>query len=429
MVANQTRRAAVQKLRRVAGEYDIRLLPDTAAKSKVLAWVEELLETDLDDDDRQEVEAALEEYKKTWPGAQQAEPQGSQKAEEWFFHAAQATYNCETGRWASKDMQVLEGLFNDLREHTKQLAETLGAIGWSVTLERSLKTDKHVHGHLYIHLRKAFHRKGPRALDCFSFQGVCPHLEKNTAKGNAYKGAVKYGHFYVFVDKIVSLFSDADFKPFEDYGVEGWWLDNLVKQGKLDRETYLSWAARVTVGFQRRLVDVRAAQRFEREAAVEQAVLEASDALTSQVLPMKLFAQVEKFIDQFRSWTLLRRPMLVIVGGTNLGKSLLAADILKNRIGPLVGAKQYLEVTVEDNEVLDLADFDRRSHAGVILDGVGDALILKRNRESLQGRPKVTKGAKSATNVYAYSYTFTRRAVIATLDLSAANIQALRTDH
>ena len=123
----------------------------------------------------------------------------------------------------------------------------------------SLKTDKHVHGHLYIHLRKAFHRKGPRALDCFSFQGVCPHLEKNTAKGNAYKGAVKYGHFYVFVDKIGSLFSDADFKPFEDYGVEGWWLDNLVKQGKLDRETYLSWAARVTVGFQRRLVEVRAA--------------------------------------------------------------------------------------------------------------------------------------------------------------------------
>ena len=46
---------------------------------------------------------------------------------------------------------------------------------------------------------------------------------------------------------------------------------------------------------------------------------------------------------------------------------------------------------------MDLAEFDRRVHAGVILDGVGDALFLKRNREALQGRPKVIKGAKSAT--------------------------------
>ena len=83
----------------------------------------------------------------------------------------------------------------------------------------------------------------------------------------------------------------------------------------------------------------------------------------------------------------------MIVGGTNLGKSLLAAHILQ-QIGKIVqvqkeeGRLGYLEVMLEDNEVLDLANFDRRFHAGVILDGVGDALILKRNRESLQDRPK-----------------------------------------
>ena len=57
---------------------------------------------------------------------------------------------------------------------------------------------------------------------------------------------------------------------------------------------------------------------------------------------------------------------------------------------------------METNPVLDLADFDLRRHAGVLLDGVGDALILKRNRESLQGRAKVSKGGQSATNMYAY---------------------------
>ena len=78
---------------------------------------------------------------------------------------------------------------------------------------------------------------------------------------------------------------------------------------------------------------------------------------------------------------------------------------------------------------MDLAEFDRRVHAGVILDGVGDALFLKRNREALQGRPKVFKGAKSATNVFAYSYSFCSRAVVATFDLSAQNLDMLHSDH
>ena len=66
-------------------------------------------------------------------------------------------------------------------------------------------------------------------------------------------------------------------------------------------------------------------------------------------------------------------------------------------------------------ESFDLAELDLRLHGGGLLDRVGDALALKLNREALQGRPKVCKGAKSATNVYAYEYTFCRRAIIATL--------------
>lgn len=93
-----------------------------------------------------------------------------------------------------------------------------------------------------------------------------------------------------------------------------------------------------------------------------------------------------------------RRPILAIVGGTRLGKSMLAAHTLQ-RIAQQLGLPEYLEVTVEESEQMDLAEFDRRIHAGVILDGVGDALFLKRHREALQGRPKMVKGAKSATNL------------------------------
>ena len=88
-----------------------------------------------------------------------------------------------------------------------------------------------------------------------------------------------------------------------------------------------------------------------------------------------------------------------------------------------------MEITVEGNENLALEDFDHRKHCGILLDGVADALILKKHRETLQGRAKAAKGGQSGTNMYAYGYTLSRRAVIVTMDLSAANLGALQTDH
>ena len=111
-----------------------------------------------------------------------------------------------------------------------------------------------------------------------------------------------------------------------------------------------------------------------------------------------------------------------------MGKSLLAADVLR-KVGNAVGVSDFLEVTVESNEHLDFSDFDLRFHAGVPLDGVGDTSILKKNREALQGRPKLAKGAQSATMVYSYQYTLCRRAVVATFDLSAKGLDAFTTDH
>ena len=137
---------------------------------------------------------------------------------------------------------------------------------------------------------------------------------------------------------------------------------------------------------------------------------------------------LEEFMSYFDGRPHFRRPILAIVGGTRLGKSMLAADVCR-RVAAKIGLADFLEITVEDSEQMDLADFDHSIHAGVVLDGVGDALFLKRHREALQGRPKLVKSGKSATNVYAYAYTFCGRAVVATFDLSAANLDRLRTDH
>ena len=231
------------------------------------------------------------------------------------------------------------------------------------------------------------------------------------------------------VEKIGSLFEWTDFPPFEAYGVEPWWLDNWLKSGKLTRKTYLSLAARIGIGFQRRLADIRAAERYAREEAVHDYVEAETAGAARVLLDAKPFAEVGEFLAVFaEGQQRLRRPMLAIVGGTNLGKSVLAASILRRLAGTL-GVKGFMEVTVEGSPHLDMGGFDHRLHAGVLLDGVGDTKFLKHHREVLQGRAKQCKGGQSATNVYAFSYCLARRGVVATFDLSATSLDAFTEDH
>ena len=56
-------------------------------------------------------------------------------------------------------------------------------------------------------------------------------------------------------------------------------------------------------------------------------------------------------------------------------------------------------------------------------------MMLKRHREALQGRPKTSRGGKSATMMYSYPFTLCKRAVVVTMDLSAKHLHQFRTDH
>ena len=134
---------------------------------------------------------------------------------------------------------------------------------------------------------------------------------------------MRRGHFHVVVDKTGS-YGVVEDRPFEAYAVEGWWLDNLLKAGKLTSGTYLAGAAKVTVGFAKRLQDCKAAERFEQDAALEEAVARDASALVGVRRPMKAFEVVEELISLHDGSPRFRRPVLAIVGGTRLGKSMLA---------------------------------------------------------------------------------------------------------
>ena len=425
MAVDKARRALVQKLRRLASRYATLVVSDTAGRKQVEAMHLALMGNNtLSTADRKEAEDTYRAYCDSLVSSKVGS-NGKSRAREWKFHAAQLTYNSTVGDWASKDKVVLKGLFDRFLLFAQQLIPKFDVAGVSATLEESLETGEHVHAHLYMNMTREF--RGSGRLAEFAFEGAQPHIETNKAGGKAYSGAVRHGHFYVYVDKKGSLFSWSNFMPFKHYRVESWWLDNLLKHDKIDRDVYLSYCARAAVGFKRRLEDVRAVEGYEKERAVIEHVAVEAEAARKMLKAVKDYPQIEAFIQLFKD-AKLRRPILAIIGGTNLGKSVLGNDVLK-RICKVLGLPDYLEITVETNEHLDFADFDVRIHGGVLLDGVGDALILKKNREALQGRAKLAKGAQSATMMYSYKYTLAKRAVVATFDLSAENLWSLQTDH
>ena len=335
MVFNTDRVNAAQRLRTLAAKHGVARVSDQASRQKVGNMAKAIIDlATVSNEERAEAESALAAFEATFAQAKPAaaEPSGAltDNQKEWKFQAVQLTYNSKVGAWASRVSHDLKVLFDRLVAFACELAVTLVALGVSVTLERSLSSDEHVHAHIYLHLEDPFRKEGRNALNVFRFDNIHPHLQTNTARGKAYLPTVRFGHFYVMVNKRGSLHAWSNFPPFEAYGVEGWWLDNLLKQGKLDRKEYLKLAARVTVGFQRRHADVQAAERFEQDLATTEAAQAEAAALSSSICRRKSFDVVDTFVAAFGPGPKHRRPILAIVGGTNLGKSLLAASVLRS---------------------------------------------------------------------------------------------------
>ena len=184
------------------------------------------------------------------------------------------------------------------------------------------------------------------------------------------------------------------------------------------------------LGYAARKRDCQELLREEHQAAVQNLIKNELKDLKEAGFwkAPRPFAEVELFLAVHTGEACDRRPILAIIGGTQTGKSILAASVLA-KLAEKHGLPGYLEITVEDDDHFDMSDLRVDKHAGVLLDGVGDAQVLKRQRETLQGRPKPIKGGRSATMVYSYTYTLCRRGVVATFDLSARNLHLFKTDH
>lgn len=196
----------------------------------------------------------------------------------------------------------------------------------------------------------------------------------------------------------------------------------------MTHEQYEQLSVTFRSGHTSRMQELESVRRTERALAVRKHLLHEKQDLEKIVLDeFRSYPEIEEFVPYFERPS-RRRPIFVIIGPTGTGKSELDVSVLR-RICKILQVREFIGVTVGDNGVLDMSDFNIEMHGGILLDGVGDAQMLADHRETLQGRAKEDLGGKSATMMYAYPFTLCRRAVVATLDNAASNLAFFGTHH
>ena len=311
-------------------------------------------------------------------------------------------------------------------------AGQLRASAWAACLEESLHSAAgaapvyHTHAYFVWHNQEGVSMKG---TDRLAFQGTRPRVDTCVVRNPVKFGvAAMHGLWYVHVVKEGTLSSDASYMPWQHYVPEARWMVSLWAARKLSHDQFEAMSAQFRTGHAARMQELAAVRRTERTMVVRSHVKGEQAALSSMPMGVfKSYPEVEQFVNCFKN-PARRRPILVVTGPTRTGKSELAAHILRS-VGAVLGTPSYLEVTVQDDGNFDASEFDVNCHAGILLDGVGNAQMLADHRETLQGRAKVDVGGKSSTMMYAYHFTLCRRAVVATLDNAAANLNLFHTHH
>ena len=294
--------------------------------------------------------------------------------------------------------------------------KALGVTQSSSTMEQSLKSlhKGRVHFHWKLNLKQAVDQT---TTDSFAFHGIRPDvratvvpagLGQRKPRGASFLEASNRVHFYVVAAKIGTLRTDHNYKPWTNYRVAGKWLDDLWTDRKLDHSTYLDLALQVRLGFASRKRDLDMVLAREADSRIDQTIAEVDGELDKLKAPFRTFPEVTAWEDSFLLLD-FRWKLLALVADSASGKSSFAESLF---------AKPYV-LTVEDAEHLDLRDFDRDRHDGIVLDNVNSWQQLLSWRALLQARNAKTRGGQSATNVYAYTQYLFGVAIAVTVDLDA----------
>ena len=130
----------------------------------------------------------------------------------------------------------------DMWEDFVSWLNTLEFLGrWTATMEESLRSeDRRFHLHVFMEFVDSVDWTSLRSV---GFMNVLPHASPCQARGSNLREALNRGHFYAFANKIGTVrVETSGYAPWADYGVKGWWIDNLWTEHKLSHKVYLEYA-------------------------------------------------------------------------------------------------------------------------------------------------------------------------------------------
>ena len=154
--------------------------------------------------------------------------------------------------------------------------------------------------------------------------------------------------------------------------------------------------------------DLQAVSEAEGEARIDAHIRKVNRALGKLMAPYKKFPQVTAWENSILE-VCFRWKVLALCADSAAGKSNFAESLFEN---------PYC-LTVEDSDHLDLKNFDRDKHDGIVLDNVNSWGQLLSWRAVLQARNAKFKGGTSATNMYAWSKYLYGVPFVATVDFDA----------
>jgi hypothetical protein len=286
---------------------------------------------------------------------------------------------------------------------------------WTATAEESLHSQNRgrVHLHAFMEFKEAVDWT---ALDLVTFQGSRPDAKSTIARGTNQQSVINQGHFYVFADKVGSLFVETSgWAPWTDYPVKGWWIDELWTQHKLSHDKYLQYAVEVRTGFMTRSRQVQALKDRERSTQLQ----DKQRLAAQQLLPLKRAFQ-PAVLRQLEPWRLHyqtlddRYKFLVLRGVSRSGKSSLA-----KALGALMNWGKPFVQTVQGATAADLKKFSEDEHGYLIFDNVNDQEFILSQRALFQANNEIHTLAESKTGIYSYEVWLHAKPIVITVDTSA----------
>jgi hypothetical protein len=222
---------------------------------------------------------------------------------------------------------------------------------------------------------------------------------------------IKTHALLVFEEGTVAKVKTSGHEPWENYAVKGSWIDVLWTQQKLSHQVYLSYAAKVRLGFLQRKRQVEAVQEHERHEAFLKAQEDAKVELAKLQKPFRVdaLARVEQWRTQYKDPD-FRYKFHVLRGDSRSGKTTFAKTLF---------SRPFVQ-TVQDAASPDLRDYDWTYHGMIVFDNVNDMDFVMKFRALLQANNDVHVLGSSATGMYSYRVWLWKVPVVLTVDTQAA---------